>query len=395
MLRRSLLLAIAAGMIPAAVCCAAAASAAPVSLATRSPVRATTVQPTATAVQPAATRVSGYLSAVAAISGSKAWAVGDVTSGSTYYPLTMRWTGKGWAKVASPRLSGGRLTAVAMSSASSAWAVGSIASATTAGASESLILHWNGSAWTRVPSPNPSSSVSLSGVATAPGGKAWAVGTYNTSDTKARTLILRWNGTVWTKVASPSPGSEPGLTAVTVLSARSAWAVGSAWCKSCDAFKTVILRWNGLSWTRVRSPSPGYGGTYLNGVAATSARSAWAVGSIYGCGCGSDGPTILHWNGKVWKSVHAPNPLGGAGLSAVAAISARSAFAVGGYPQKAHYPDLDSLILHWNGKTWKQVASPSQAKRFNNLGGIAVVSARFGLAVGGTLSLRWNGKAWK
>lgn len=381
MLRRSLLLAIAAGMIPAAVC--SAASAAPSDLSGASASTA--------AAHPGLTQVSGYLSAVAASSASKAWAVGNFTSGSSEYPLTMEWTGTAWSKVASPQLAGGSLTAVAMTSASSAWAVGSIEETN---GSKSLIMRWDGSAWTQVPSPDPGKSVTLYGVAASSAHNAWAVGSYSTK-TKSRTLILRWNGTAWTRVASPSPASEPALTAVTTLSARSAWAVGNAWCTHCNAFRTVILKWNGRSWTRVKSPSPGFGGTYLNGVTATSARNAWAVGSVYGCGCGPDGPTILHWNGTTWKSVHAPNPTGNAGLSAVAASSARTAFAVGGFPQKAHYPDLDSFVIRWNGKTWKKVASPSRTKKFNNLSGLAVVSSRFALAVGGTLSLRWNGKAWK
>jgi hypothetical protein len=202
MLRRSLLLAIAAGMIPAAVCSAAAASAAPT-------VRATGASADI-AAHAGATKVSGYLSAVAAISGSDAWAVGDSTSGSTFYPLTMRWTGTAWARVASPKLADGGLSAVAIASAKSAWAVGTVNSLTT-GEPQSLILHWNGTAWTQVASPNPSSDVSLSGVATAPGGKAWAVGSYYTK-AKSHSLILRWNGTAWTRVASPSPGSQQRLS---------------------------------------------------------------------------------------------------------------------------------------------------------------------------------------
>jgi hypothetical protein len=45
----------------------------------------------------------------------------------------------------------------------------------------------------------------------------------------------------------------------------------------------------------VASPNPG-GGVFLNGVAAISAHNAWAVGSVV------DNTTlILHWNGTTWK----------------------------------------------------------------------------------------------
>jgi hypothetical protein len=374
--RRSSLLAIAAGIISAAAFSVPAASAAPA----------------ASTAQPNTTTVSGNLSAVAAMSPSDAWAVG-ATRTPTTYPLTMRWTGTAWRKVASPRLAGASLSAVAMTSASNAWAVGTSTSSTT-GAAQSLILHWNGSAWTRVPSPDPSTSVTLSGVATAPDGQAWAVGSYS-SKTKSGTLILHWNGTTWSRVPSPSPGFQPALTAVTVLSARSAWAVGHYCHKTCESFRTLILRWNGHTWKQVASPSPGFGGTSLNGVTATSAHSAWAVGTIIGCGCNPDGGVILHWNGKVWKATRAPNPTGVSALSAVVQVSSHSAWAVGGYLRKGQYPYLSSFVLRWNGKSWTQVASPSLTKKFSNLTGLAVVSSHFGLAVGSNLSLRWNGSAWK
>jgi hypothetical protein len=43
-----------------------------------------------------------------------------------------------------------QLSGVAATSAASAWAVGGTSSGATGG---SLILHWNGTAWKRVPSP--------------------------------------------------------------------------------------------------------------------------------------------------------------------------------------------------------------------------------------------------
>jgi hypothetical protein len=43
-----------------------------------------------------------------------------------------------------------QLNAVAATSATDAWAVGNYSSGSASG---TLILHWNGSAWTQVPSP--------------------------------------------------------------------------------------------------------------------------------------------------------------------------------------------------------------------------------------------------
>ncbi len=83
----------------------------------------------------------------------------------------------------------GGLTSVADTSASSAWAVGWTGSGASA---KTLILRWNGTAWTRVPSPDPGPDAELSGVAALSGSDAWAVGIVG-----GKTLILHWNGQMW------------------------------------------------------------------------------------------------------------------------------------------------------------------------------------------------------
>ena len=60
-------------------------------------------------------------------------------------------------------------------------------------------------------------------------------------------MILRWNGSVWTRV--PSPGSDADLQGVTALSGSDAWAVGGT-----TGGKTLILRWNGQTWSGPAGP---------------------------------------------------------------------------------------------------------------------------------------------
>jgi hypothetical protein len=78
----------------------------------------------------------------------------------------------------------GQLEAVAALSATNAWAVGVV------------ILHWNGRAWKRVPSPN---SGVLGDVAATSARNAWAIG-----QIKFKTLILHWNGIAWKTVTARS-----------------------------------------------------------------------------------------------------------------------------------------------------------------------------------------------
>jgi hypothetical protein len=105
----------------------------------------------------------------------------------------------------------------------------------------------------------------LWGVAATSADSAWAVGctTTTTAGKCAKTLIVRWNGTTWTRVPSPDPGQNSVLTSVAATSASSAWAFGQT------GGGMLILRWNGTSWTRV--PSPNLGPDFaLQGVTATS-----------------------------------------------------------------------------------------------------------------------------
>ena len=94
-------------------------------------------------------------------------------------------------------------------------------------AAPTLIEHWNGTAWKRVPSPNPSSAANLlSGVAAVSATGAWAAGNYGDLE---RTFTLHWNGAAWKRVPSPNPaGSDRAnsLFDVAATSSTGNWAVG-------------------------------------------------------------------------------------------------------------------------------------------------------------------------
>jgi hypothetical protein len=227
--------------------------------------------------------VNGDLNAVTATSAANAWAVGERFNAHGTSTLTVHWNGAAWKQVPSPTPSNCCVTlrGVAVVSARDAWAVGfTIPPRTPAPGTlhgyVSVILHWNGAAWKRVPSPNPGGFANLWGVAATSASNAWAVGW------DGKPLILRWNGTAWKQVPSPAAASDGILRGVAALSARSAWAVGYP----ISSKRALILRWNGSRWNQVTAPLAGY-----FGVAAPSATRAWAVG----------GGSIIAWNGTRWK----------------------------------------------------------------------------------------------
>jgi hypothetical protein len=67
----------------------------------------------------------------------------------------------------------------------------------------------------------PGVSSSLVGVAGTSASDTWAVGSTGTG-----TLILRWDGSRWTRVPSPAPGVSAELFSVAASSASNIWAVG-------------------------------------------------------------------------------------------------------------------------------------------------------------------------
>jgi hypothetical protein len=300
----------------------------------------------------------GRLSSVAAISARDAWAVGcsDCSGSGVSRPLILHWNGSAWTQVPSPAVrGGGLLEGVTAASAREVWAVGSTTGEKT------LIERWNGTTWQRVPSPNPGPSHGgfLRSVTTVSAHFAWAVGgAFGTSTRGTQSLILRWNGTAWKRVPSPNPGVPGGSTdlgvglgGVSASSARQAWAVGNLSC-GCGPGPAVILHWNGTSWKKVPSPT-GKSAASIGGVAASSNGSAWIVGSSGG-GDGSL-PTktlILRWTGHVWKQVASPSPRGSAGLSGVTTTASGGAWAVGGTSTRSHTA-IQALILRWNGSAWK------------------------------------------
>jgi hypothetical protein len=244
----------------------------------------------------------------------------------------------------------------------SAWAAGS----TTSG--RALIVHWDGAAWSQATSPSPRGAALLHGVSAAPDGSAWAAGDAcasgcGRSSETDRTLILRWDGVSWSQTASPSPGSTASLYGVSAGPGDSAWAVGYTGTSS-GAGRTLILRWDGAAWSRAASPSPGRDALLL-GVSAGPGSTAWAVGDACMSGCGTRLAVyrmlIMHWDGKAWSLVADPGLGGDAYLYGVSAGPGDNTWAVGYVCTSGCHTASEAdqaLILRWDGNSWSRAATP-------------------------------------
>src|SRR5215471_5851404 len=310
----------------------------------------------------------------------------------------------------------GQLIGVSAGPDGSAWAAGS----TTSG--RALIVHWNGAAWSQAISPGPGSAALLHGVSAARGGSAWAAGNTcasgcGTSSETDRTLILRWDGTAWSQTASPSPGRDALVLGVSAGPGSTAWAVGDACMSACGTtsavYRMLIMHWDGKAWSLVTDPSLG-SDAYLYGVSAGPGGSAWAVGYICTSSCHTtaeaDQILILRWDGTRWSRAATPGLGSPALLDAVSASPGGTAWAVGSActpsclaPRAASR----ALILRWNGTAWSQAASPSPAGKAI-LTGVSAGPGGSAWAAGytctpgcfarseanQTLIMRWNGVTW-
>ena len=273
----------------------------------------------------------GEFAGASALSPDDIWAVGDVSRnhGATQ-ALIDHWNGSRWQNILGPPKNRYSLTGVAAISAKNVWAVGETGfSSTTGGGLRTLTIHWNGKSWKRVPSPNPTSAMTsspnfndtLAAVAGSSARNVWAVGEYTVvkNGTRgSRSLVLHWNGSRWKQVLTPDPltrGHASSLTGVTAPSASGVWAVGSV--NRHGAGHALAEFWNGARWRIVHTT-----GSPLTGVSALGANDAWAAG-------GRDvGGSVSHWNGDAWGVATKLDKR--RGLLAVAEVSPTDVWAAGG-----------------------------------------------------------------
>jgi len=196
---------------------------------------------------------------------------------------------------------GGQLSSVVALAADDAWAVGSSGQGAP---SRTLIEHWDGTSWTVVPSPNKGPFPNaLSDVDAVAPDDIWAVGTWFTKAFDDRTLTLHWNGTTWSRVASPNAGPASAandLVSVSAVGTDDVWAVG------LRGLKTLALHWDGTAWAVVASPTP-EGIADLAAVVAVATDDVWAVGGSVDHTANAVRTLVEHWDGTGWSVVASAN----------------------------------------------------------------------------------------
>jgi hypothetical protein len=305
---------------------------------------------------------SNELLGAAASDASHVWAVGRVvtdTNPSSWRSLVLRWDGSAWTAAAHPHFAGNHmLLDVDAPGANDAWAVGTRQVAS--GGTRTVVHHWNGTRWrvSRTPNPDPDGLNQLLGVKSVPSDPStvWAVGSYSNpvSSFGDLTLILQRAGGTWRTVPSPNVTADNHLEAVDATGPNNAWAVG--WGSTSPfggAALAIVLRWDGTRWRTVTIPDSSQ--VMLFGVEALAPNDMWAVGHTY-VGGSHWIPLVLHWNGTAWTRATIPVPEFGGQLRDIEAISPTNVYAIG-FAGEGSF--ADTLVLHWDGTSWSRQTTPS------------------------------------
>jgi hypothetical protein len=292
-------------------------------------------------VDAAALNVIGQFHAAAKFPGG-AWAVGGGgPSDAAQRPFIVRLTGaKSGTKVQrtpTPKLAVGQLLTVSATSAKDAWAGGFL------GKDASVLLHWNGKAWSRASFPGNGIVTATLAISSK---NVWVI---DVAD-KTGSQVWNWNGKKWRQTAIPALNGKAGYTlrSLSATSPKDLWAVGS-FLDSDVVSHTVSVHWNGSKWSLVKTPVLRQtDGPALAAVAASAPDDAWAVGENVHF------PAVIeHWDGSSWTAVTSPSC---GALNAISLAPGGKAWAVGTIPEAQ---DTTPFILLWTGNAWKTVPTPT------------------------------------
>jgi hypothetical protein len=318
------------------------------------------------------TSTSNILRGIAVSAPNDAWAVGSYSTSSYVVPLIERWDGASWS-ITPNSVSDGVLYGVAAISPDNVWAVGNQGGA-------SLAMHWDGDAWTVVPTPNVSTTVEiLFDVAAISSNDVWAVGRIG-FDTPGAALILHWDGTSWASVQTDAPENYPTtLYSIDALPSGDIWAVGTREAIT-PVTHPLIMHYAEGQWTQ--APLTEDIGD-LSSVEAISPNDVWAVGTDWDSSLGQIVSRTIHWDGQTWSVVSNPPGAQGCNLFGVTAESSERVWAVGQCFTGTNPSESDTLAMLWDGSQWSIVDSPSiNGAQYNRLNAVAVAQPGDILAVG-------------
>ncbi|MBI3817234.1 MAG: hypothetical protein HY286_00980 [Planctomycetes bacterium] len=229
-----------------------------------------------------------YVSDIAAIATNDIWFSGlwiDVQpSGTTSQPgLLMHWNGSSFSISQVPAIDPGGLTFDSLSAVSTndVWAVGGGFGNNYI--NQSVIVHWNGSAWSHVPGPLFGWYQRTFAVHALAANDVYAMGDYF-DNTGNHLFMIHWNGGTWTQLSAP-----PSAATFRAFASNDIYTYGQS-----------IYHFDGAAWSEVETfPSVDSGS--ISAVDSSAACEVAGVGGQYKIGQGATFAARVD-NGKYFKS---------------------------------------------------------------------------------------------
>lgn len=340
------------------------------------------------------------LDATAALSSTDVWAVGVDTEHLTGYDsascLIVHFDGTKWTRLPCNTTGdhGPVLNSVTALSPTDVWAVGNDFSDTGGAVTRNLALHWDGSSWTEVTTPQPPTNVDamLEKVTAISPTQVYA----EEEVCKGLEVIcvnraLLWDGHAWKRLAH-APQSR--IVAASAGSATDAVAVGEKGPNDPPGVspKPRSAHWDGKTWHAVRLPSQPYGGR-LYDITTPAADDAWAVGAALDASGAESTPLILHWDGEAWTQVQGSDKT---------ATSLRHVCSTS--PADVWIGAWNGDTEHWDGTTWTTVANPVAGVYRAHITGLACVSSTsvwatatyvdYAHSAAVSVLMHWDGTSW-
>ncbi len=206
-------------------------------------------------ISPGGSTGNNTLQSVHCDSSSDCWAVGDNTAGKDFY----QWNGSTWTGVSESSLSGYTFNGVYCNSSTDCWAVGANAT----------FARKSGASWANFTTGLPAAQ--YNSVFCNNSSDCWAAGNSN----GGKDLLVHWNGSVWSRDAS-NPSPIGNLLSVSCANSNDCWSVGQS---TSGTNSPIFVHWDGTSWTQF-SPSGMPSNTPLNSVSivgpGSNPHSAWS-----------------------------------------------------------------------------------------------------------------------
>jgi hypothetical protein len=304
------------------------------------------------------------------------------------------------------------------------WAVGSDKRGLHVSSADMLLQHWDGSTWTRDPFYDQTLNGwvnELSEIDAVAPNDVWAVGTRYDGVNLSLPLILHWDGTAWTRLPDPAGlEDQAGLRAVEAISANDVWAVG--WTgDDIEHMQVLILHWDGSKWSKVAvaAISGSEGRSALDDMAVIAPDDIWAIGfrsesSVF---YERGHHLVLHWDGSAWNVMPitglepAENSSDrGVSLTAIAGTAPDDIWVVGYHNASAYDGSTNSwdpmpglFTAHWDGSVWSVIPGPAIETTSSALFDVIALAPDDVWAVGATrehccyhkaLVMHWQGGSW-